>query len=184
MEFADSVYQQLADLLVAKQQRIVFAESCTAGLISASMARVPGVSEVLAGSAVVYQLATKTHWLSVEPALLDDPGPVSEIVSQQMAVGVLKITPHASLAASVTGHLGPDAPADLDGLAWSTVALRGESGIVLQSRCLDLDALPSEQRLADLDAISLRRQRQQNAARLVLEFCYETCCSQSIFRNR
>ncbi|MEZ6125214.1 MAG: CinA family protein [Planctomycetaceae bacterium] len=179
MDFADSVSLQLTDLLRVLQHRIVFAESCTAGLISASMARIPGVSEVLAGSAVVYQLATKTQWLNVESSLLQDPGPVSEIVSHRMATGALQITPHASIAASVTGHLGPDAPADLDGLAWSTVALRNASGIVTESRSLDLDVPTSRTRTTESDAISLRHRRQQNAVRLVLEFCCEVCRDQT-----
>ena len=36
---------QLAECLRAKRSRVVFAESCTGGLVSAALAQIPGVSE-------------------------------------------------------------------------------------------------------------------------------------------
>jgi nicotinamide-nucleotide amidase len=43
---------------------------------------------------------------------------VSEEVAGEMAWGVLQETREADLAVSITGHLGPDAPATLDGIVW------------------------------------------------------------------
>jgi nicotinamide mononucleotide (NMN) deamidase PncC len=45
-----------------------------------------------------------------------------------MAVMVLQKTPEANVAVSVTGHLGPQAPARLDGRVYSTVAWRSTGG--------------------------------------------------------
>jgi nicotinamide-nucleotide amidase len=160
----------LRDLLRKHSQRIVFAESCTAGLIAASLGRLPGISEWLAGSAVVYQLETKAEWLSVDQQALVDPGPVSRIVSDQMARGVLEMTPHATVSASVTGHLGPDAPQDQDGVAWSSVAIRTVDTATVVSRKLQLDeGLQAE--IARHDPMQLRQLRQINAVRQVLQFC-------------
>lgn len=118
---------EVAVLLRQTSQRIVFAESCTGGLVSASLARVPGISDFLCGSAVVYRLDTKSRWLGISESLLRDPGPVSEVVAREMAVGCLSSTPEADFAVSITGHLGPGAPANLDGLILIGIARRGTS---------------------------------------------------------
>ncbi|MEZ6062146.1 MAG: CinA family protein [Planctomycetaceae bacterium] len=164
----DDIAATLVSSLVRTEQRIVFAESCTAGLISASLARIPGVSAVLAGSSVVYQVATKIAWLGIDEALLDNPGPVSREVAELMAVNVLRNTSHAMISASVTGHLGPDAPPELDGIAWCAVAVRNNSGqpIIRESRRLKLlSPAPSS------DPLEIRRARQQDAVRQVLLRC-------------
>lgn len=150
-------------------RRIVFAESCTAGLIAATLARIPGVSEHLCGSAVVYRNATKTAWLGVSADDLADEsiGPVSEPVAAAMAIGVLARTPEADLAASVTGHLGPDAPAELDGVIYVGVARRDQAG----SPCIERVVRHS---LADGTTLSHspveeRLERQRQAATFVLQ---------------
>ena len=163
--FNTDICAQLRDKLVQSEQRIVFAESCTAGLIAASMGRFPGISSYLAGSAVVYQVATKAAWLSVSLYDLEHPGPVSRTVSIQMATGALNTTPHADIAVSVTGHLGPGAPPELDGTVWTTVAVSNRSVPQINSRCLQLD-LTGETSPADI-----RNQRQILAVRQVVEFC-------------
>lgn len=159
---------KLIRLLRETQHKIVFAESCTAGLIAATLGKTPGVSEFLAGSAVVYQLETKSAWLNVLPETLDRFGAVSQPVSEQMAHGVLQITPHATIAASVTGHLGPDAPAELDGVAWSTVAIREGETIRCKSQQLTLDPQDSL-----TDGKALRLARQVTTTDLVIQFCIE-----------
>jgi len=119
--WAERVVAQLR----ARKVRLVLAESCTGGLAAALLARIPGVSEFLCGSAVVYQVETKARWLRVSRRLLRDPGPVSCEVATAMATGALQATPHADIAAAVTGHLGPGAPPEQDGLVFVAFASRG-----------------------------------------------------------
>jgi PncC family amidohydrolase len=114
----DQAARRVAALLTERRARVVFAESCTAGLVAQSLSRVPGVSAVLCGSMVVYRNETKAAWLGVGPDILDDPGPVSEEVAAAMTEGALRMTPEADIALSITGHLGPDAPPDQDGLVF------------------------------------------------------------------
>lgn len=165
----DHLCRQLFERLQHRQHSIVFAESCTAGLIAGSMGRLPGVSEVLAGSAVVYQLATKTAWLDVSAAMLQTHGAVSQAVSEQMSRGALKLTPHAHIAASITGHLGPDAPPELDGVAWSTIAIRSHAATTCHSRRLDLTSRDEPEQTGE----TLRISRQILAVESVLRFCLE-----------
>ena len=124
-----SLAKQLFRLLKQHDMRIVFAESCTAGLVSATLAKVPGVSQWHCGSAVTYRSETKTEWLDVSESTLKRHTAVSEPVARQMAVGVLNKTPEAGLSAAITGHLGPDVPADFDGVVFIGIARRAGKGI-------------------------------------------------------
>jgi len=154
---------QFAVLLRQRDLRIVFAESCTAGLIAATLAETPGISEWLCGSSVVYQIETKAEWLGISRESLKRPGPVSLVVAEAMAVGVLERTPHADVSASITGHLGPDAPVRQDGLIYAAIAMRDAGGI----RCLTVrrhilgDDVPTR-------GGTLRARRQRCAAAFVL----------------
>ena len=164
-----NLVQQVAALLRATGQRVVFAESCTGGLVSAAVARVSGISEFLCGSAVVYRLDTKTRWLDVPAALLLDPGPVSEIVARAMARGVLNHTPEADLAVSITGHLGPNAPADQDGLIFIGVMRRNSQWTQAeQIEVLEERLTTAAAELSRFPGESVREQRQWLAVERVL----------------
>ena len=124
---------RLVKSLAQHDLRIVFAESCTGGLVSATLAEVPGVSEWLCGSAVTYRERTKTAWLDVSTEDLANHSAVSEPVAAQMAAGVLQRTPEADLAASITGHLGPGAPAEFDGVVFIGISRRAGDSIEIVS---------------------------------------------------
>ena len=94
---------RLVERLAENNVRVVFAESCTGGLVAATLAEVPGVSEFLCGSAVTYREDTKCEWLGVSADDIARHSAVSESVAGQMAIGVLERTPEADLAASITG---------------------------------------------------------------------------------
>lgn len=93
--------------LRAARQRVVFAESLSAGLAASLLAEAPGASEVLLGAAVTYADRLKEAWLGVPSTLLSAHGPVSEAVAAAMAEGALRLA-GAELAVSLTGWAGPD----------------------------------------------------------------------------
>ena len=161
--------RRIAALLKQKNLKVVFAESCTGGLVSAALARVPGISDFLCGSAVTYRLDTKAKWLGVSEALLLDPGPVSEAVARAMAHGVLVHTPEADIAASITGHLGPNAPDGQDGLVFIGVACRSSGETCEVVVHVFEHRLPSDSpEMRQLPGESAREQRQWLAVELVL----------------
>lgn len=138
--------------------RLVLAESCTAGLVSAWLARRAGISQFLCGSMVTYRDATKQSWLQVPGETLQIWSAVSQPVTEGMAVGVLTLTPEATVAVAVTGHLGPNAPTELDGRIFLSAALRSHgTAIIIASQ---------QQRLEQ----KLRYDRQQEAAFRTLNF--------------
>jgi nicotinamide-nucleotide amidase len=114
----------VAKLLEQTGHKVVFAESCTAGLVAASLSRIPGISAWHCGGMVTYRNETKTAYLGISSKVLKRPGPVSAQVARQMAESVLSKTPEATVAASITGHLGPNAPARLDGVVYVAVSRR------------------------------------------------------------
>lgn len=148
--------KQLVRRLAETGTRVVFAESCTGGLIAAELAKIPGVSEFLCGSAVTYRSDTKVQWLGVSSDDIQQHTAVSRPVALQMASGVLARTPEASMSASITGHLGPDAPPEFDGVIFVAIATRNRDGS-LGEECARYQLAGSE-----------RLERQREAAELVL----------------
>ncbi len=96
---------ELASSLKRREQKIVFAESCTAGLTAALLAQVPGISQWLCGSMVTYQESAKQLWLGIDPACIHRHTAVSREVTANMAESVLQRTSPASFSVAVTGHL-------------------------------------------------------------------------------
>lgn len=87
--------------------KIVTAESCTGGLIAASLAAVPGASASLERGFVTYSNEAKIELLGVPAELIARRGAVSMEVALAMVDGVLKHSP-ADIAVAVTGIAGPD----------------------------------------------------------------------------
>ena len=99
--------RRLVAKLVAAGQTVATAESLTAGLLSASIAGVPGASEVLRGGVVVYATDLKSTLGSVDPEVLAAHGPVAAATAEQLAVGAAT-TCSADWGVGLTGVAGPD----------------------------------------------------------------------------
>ncbi|HYF08527.1 MAG TPA: nicotinamide-nucleotide amidohydrolase family protein [Acetobacteraceae bacterium] len=82
------------------------AESCTGGLIAATLTAIAGSSAVVTGGFVTYSNAMKTKMVDVPEAVLAAHGAVSAEVAQAMAEGALRAS-GANLALSCTGIAGP-----------------------------------------------------------------------------
>lgn len=115
---------RLVKRLQERNLKIVLAESCTGGMAAAMMTGVPGVSNYFCGSAVTYRIATKDQWLGIDTDVIIAHTAESPETSLAMAIGILDRTPEADLAAAVTGHLGPDAPPEKDGVIYVAIARR------------------------------------------------------------
>jgi nicotinamide-nucleotide amidase len=110
IEISERLIAQAAELLEAARARgetLVTAESCTGGLLAATLTAIPGSSDVFERGFVSYSNAAKSEMLGVPFWLIERHGAVSEDVVRAMAGGALTHS-HASLAVSVTGIAGPD----------------------------------------------------------------------------
>jgi len=124
VSLAKSIQQSLVEL----NDKVVFAESCTGGEISATLASLPGISQNLCGSFVSYRSYSKQQWLGVDCRTIAKHTTESEEVANEMAKGALQKTPEASWALSVVGHFGPDTPSDKDGVIYICVMRRTRKG--------------------------------------------------------
>ncbi len=97
----------LADLLQSAGLTISCAESCTGGLISATLINVPGISELYKAGFVTYSNKAKRKLLGVKKGTLEKYGAVSSQTAQEMVKGLLAET-KTDVGIAVTGIAGPD----------------------------------------------------------------------------
>ncbi len=104
---------------------IVFAESCTAGLVSDAIVQIPGASQVFWGSFITYSTDAKVKSLGIDPQLIERFGAVSEECALAMARGAREKS-GADLAVSVTGLAGPEGDGSSVPVGTVWIALEGK----------------------------------------------------------
>lgn len=124
-EGAATLESVIGELLREREATLALAESCTAGMIAARIANVPGASEYFVEGFVTYSNNAKEKTLGVSKSTLEAHGAVSEATVREMARGACKAS-GADFALSVSGVAGPgggteDKPV---GLVWIAVAGR------------------------------------------------------------
>ncbi len=109
LDIDDALLAQAAELLTEARKRgvtIATAESCTGGLLAATITAIPGSSDVFERGFVTYSNASKSELLGVPVWLIERHGAVSEDVARAMAGGALTHS-RATIALAVTGVAGP-----------------------------------------------------------------------------
>ena len=96
----------VGELLAARGETVVTAESCTAGMVGERITRVPGSSSWFVGGVLVYSDRVKSELLGVPRETIEAHGAVSEAVARAMAEGVRERL-GADHAVAVTGIAGP-----------------------------------------------------------------------------
>ena len=96
----------LGEMLVKKKLKIATAESCTGGLVAATLVNYPGISACLDEAHVTYANEAKVKYCGVQQETLDAHGAVSEETAKEMAEG-LREKAGAEIALSTTGIAGP-----------------------------------------------------------------------------
>lgn len=98
--------EKLVELLKENAFTVSTAESCTGGLVSATIINVSGASDVTCASIVTYSNDAKRKYLGVKRSTLESRGAVSKQCAKQMACGITKQT-GADVGISTTGIAGP-----------------------------------------------------------------------------
>lgn len=86
--------------------KVVTAESCTGGLIAATLTAIAGSSDVVDRAYITYSNEAKREMIGVPWDAILGHGAVSEPVALAMAAGALSRS-NADIAVSVTGVAGP-----------------------------------------------------------------------------
>ncbi|HLU16145.1 MAG TPA: CinA family protein [Burkholderiaceae bacterium] len=99
---ADQQVDEVATFMHQHELVLATAESCTAGLIAATLADIPGAGALLDCAYVVYSVRSKQHCVGVQAETLQRHNLTSEAVAREMAAGALKNS-HANVAIANTG---------------------------------------------------------------------------------
>ncbi len=121
-----------------KDVLVATAESCTGGMIIASLTDIGGSSDVVDRGFVTYSNDAKHEMLGVPAELIAARGAVSEEVALAMAAGALSHS-RAGIAVSVTGIAGPGGGSTSKpvGLVWFGLALQEKRPIAMRRLFLD-----------------------------------------------
>jgi nicotinamide-nucleotide amidase len=154
---SSSAVETLAAILLKNHWRLTTAESCTGGLVAASLTNLAGSSEWFERGYVTYSNDAKSEDIGVEAHLIQDHGAVSEQVAKAMAIGA-KQSSNSNIALSITGIAGPtggskEKPVGTVCFAWT----------------LDNDQVFSETKLFSGDRATVREQASQFAIQHLLE---------------
>ncbi|MGB6103346.1 MAG: CinA family protein [Pusillimonas sp.] len=113
--------EDVAQFMRKESLVLVTAESCTAGLIAATLADTEGAGQLLDCAFVVYSSEAKQRCLAVRPQTIERFNLTSEEVAREMALGALGHS-RANIAIANTGvtdDTDKDIPAGTQCFAWA-----------------------------------------------------------------
>lgn len=102
-----SLEEEVVALLKEHHFSITTAESCTGGLVAATLINVSGVSEYLKEAYITYSDEAKIKLLGVDGNIIEKSTVVSKETAEAMALGGAKAA-GCDICVSVTGIAGPD----------------------------------------------------------------------------
>ena len=148
--------ESLVQMLMEKNLTIATAESCTGGLVAATIVNVSGASEVFHEGYVTYSNESKIKNLNVDRQVLERVGAVSEEVAAAMADGCAQRA-KTDIAVSTTGIAGP-----LGGTEEKPVGL-------VYIGCFICGNVYVEKNIFDGDRTAIRNKAAERAIEIVLE---------------
>ena len=121
---ASDLTKTLADILLSRNWTLSLAESCTGGLVCATLTELAGSSEWFERGYITYSNEAKNECLGVPAQLIESHGAVSEQTAKAMAEGA-RINSGSDVAISITGIAGPsggsaDKPVGTVCFGWAT----------------------------------------------------------------
>lgn len=143
----------LAQLLLARGWKLALAESCTGGLVCATLTELSGSSEWFERGYITYSNQAKTECLGVPAELIASYGAVSEPVARSMAQGAQR-NAGANIGVSITGIAGPtggtaEKPVGTVCFGWTIQNAAGENVTTCQTKLLSGDRQAIRQQAAE-----------------------------------
>ena len=103
---ASDLTKTLAQILLSRNWTVSLAESCTGGLVCATLTELAGSREWFERGYITYSNQAKVECLGLPSQLIESNGAVSEQVAKAMAEGA-RINSGSNVAISITGIAGP-----------------------------------------------------------------------------
>lgn len=122
-----SLENVVSEILCNNKLSVSTAESCTGGMVAASLISYPGISDVFKEGAITYSNESKMKRLGVRKETLDRYGAVSEETAREMAIGIAREA-NTDISISTTGIAGPGGGTDEKpvGLVYIGVFIKGK----------------------------------------------------------
>jgi nicotinamide-nucleotide amidase len=120
----DTLEKVVGELLRKASATVALAESCTGGLVSERLTRVPGSSDYVLGGAVTYSNELKTQLVGVPAEMIAEHGAVSEPVARAMAEGVCRAL-GSVYGIGITGVAGPGGGSEAKPVGTVHIAVAG-----------------------------------------------------------
>jgi nicotinamide-nucleotide amidase len=129
--------QTLAEILRSRNWKMTVAESCTGGLVCATLTELAGSSEWFERGYITYSNQAKAESLGVPAELIQSFGAVSEEVAKAMAKGA-QLNADVNAAISITGIAGPgggsaEKPVGTVCFGWSIQNEAGENRVLTKT---------------------------------------------------
>lgn len=148
----------LLDLCKSKTLMLATAESCTGGLVAATLTEIAGSSAVVDRGFVTYSNDAKQKMLAVPEATLVNYGEVSRETAEAMANGAIKAS-QAHIAISITGIAGPGGGSDAKPVGLVHFAAASRRGAFIHA----------EKRYGDIGRAQVRRASVMQALAMLRE---------------
>ena len=154
----DNLPSILVEELIKRNESIVFAESCTGGLLSSQITSVSGSSKVFKGSIIAYSNELKNLLLDVPEELLNSYGAVSQEVAESMVIGV-KNKLNSDWAISITGIAGPSGGNESKPVGLVYISIKGpyNKSVIIKKQYNPLRNRSEIQRLSVNDCLNSLR---------------------------
>jgi len=149
----------LAQLLLARGWKLALAESCTGGLVCATLTELSGSSEWFERGYITYSNQAKTECLGVPAELIASHGAVSEPVARAMAQGAQR-NAGANVGVSITGIAGPtggtaEKPVGTVCFGWTIANAAGENITACQTKVFSGDRSAIRQQATEYALVGL-----------------------------
>jgi nicotinamide-nucleotide amidase len=139
--------------------RIVTAESCTGGLVSAAITAISGSSDVFDRGLITYSNHAKQDLLGIAGDMIADYGAVSEPVARMMAEGALENS-NAHISVAITGIAGPGGGTPMKPVGTVHIATaRANQALMHRSEFFEIEDREGIQLAAVRSALEMLRER-------------------------
>lgn len=153
MKPSPSSQQQILTHLTANEETLSTAESCTGGLIAATLTALAGASQAYVGGVIVYSNESKKKLLHITEEALEKFGPVSEEIAKRMAINCRKQL-KTTWSLSIVGFLGPTGGTKKAPLGTVIIALASDQETIIKKVAVSGSRAMAQKKAATL-ALSL-----------------------------
>ena len=131
--------EDLVTQLTKQKQSLTTVESCTGGLVFATMTNIAGASAVMERGFITYSNDAKKQLVGVQDATLKAYGAVSEEVAKEMATGGCQRSSDGAISVALTGIAGPGGGSDAKPVGLVYIAVADSTRCIVSRHVFDGD---------------------------------------------